>query len=147
MQGNDRGFRPVVGRLAPFIAAAVITWVTVVVGEAVDWPLYVLAAGLAVGSGALAAAATLVALRRPEGWAARFGGTLASLAFLGAVALLRQSAGGGGSGAAVVSVIPVFYTALHSRARHQLYVVLAGMAAFYFAPILLIGPPAYPHSQ
>ncbi|HUN79143.1 MAG TPA: sensor domain-containing diguanylate cyclase [Solirubrobacteraceae bacterium] len=147
MQGNTRGFRSVGGRLAPFIAAAVVTWVTVAVGERVDWPLFALAAALAVGSGALAAAATLFALRRPEGWAARFGGIVASLAFLGAVALLRQSAGGGGSGAAVVSVIPVFYTALHSRARHQLYVVLAGMAAFYFAPIVLIGGSAYPATQ
>lgn len=147
MQGNDRGFRSVGGRLAPFIAAAVITWVTVGVGERVDWPLYVLAAALAVGSGALAAAATLFALRRPEGWAARFGGTVASLAFLGAVALLRQSAGGGDSGAAVVSVIPVVYTALYSRARHQLYVVLAGMAAFYIAPIMFIGAPAYSEVQ
>jgi diguanylate cyclase (GGDEF)-like protein len=69
-----------------------------------------------------------------------------SLIFLAAVTLLRSSAGGTGSGAAVVALLPVFYTALYSD-RRQLCAVIVGVALFFLAPILLIGPPNYPHTQ
>lgn len=132
---------PVSLRLAPFAAAAVLAWVAVLVGSKIDWTLYAVATALLLALGALAAL-------RPGGrGVARLHGTLASLLFLAAVALLRDSAGGSNSGVAIVSVIPVFYTALYGGARRQLYIVLAGMAVFYLAPILLVGPPAYPHSQ
>jgi diguanylate cyclase (GGDEF)-like protein len=127
--------------IAPFMAAAVLTWATVIVGSKMDWALYAIATALLLCSGALA----LVSAQRL--WRTRFGGTLASLVFLAAIALLRDSAGGSNSGAAVLCVIPVFYTALFGEARHQLYVVLAGMAVFYLAPIVLVGPPDYPHTQ
>src|SRR5258708_56883 len=41
----------------------------------------------------------------------------------------------------------VFYTARDTQSRRQLVVILGGVALFYLAPMLLIGPPAYPHPQ
>ncbi len=127
--------------LAPFVAASVLAWATVIVGSSIDWTLYAIATILLVLSG------VLTALHRRTPWTTRFGGTLSSLIFLAAVALLRNSAGGTNSGVAVLSLIPVFYTALFGEERHQLYVVLAGMTVFYLAPIIIVGPPAYPHTQ
>jgi diguanylate cyclase (GGDEF)-like protein len=127
--------------LAPFMAAAALTWGTVIVGSAIDWTLYAVATALVLLSGVLAA------LRAAGLWRARFGATFLSLIFLAAVAVLRDSAGGANSGVAVVSLIPVFYTALFGGGRRQLYSVLAGMAVFYLAPIIVIGPPAYPSTQ
>ncbi len=127
--------------LLPFAGAAALAWGAVIVGSSIDWTLYALAVAL------LALAGGLAAVRSRTRWSARYGGTLSSLVFLAAVAILRSSAGGINSGAAVVSLIPVFYTALYSQRRHELYVVLAGVTVFYLAPIILVGPPDYPHSQ
>ncbi|MGH2874345.1 MAG: diguanylate cyclase domain-containing protein, partial [Solirubrobacteraceae bacterium] len=71
----------------------------------------------------------------------------ASLMFLAAVALLRQSAGGIRSGVSILSLIPIFYTALASSDRRQLYAVLAGLGGFYALPIVLVGAPPYPSSE
>jgi K+-sensing histidine kinase KdpD len=86
-------------------------------------------------------------LRVAVPWRMSIGGVASSLVFLAAVAVLRSSAGGINSGVGVVSLIPVFYAALYSRTAIQLYVVLAGVAVFQLAPILLVGPPEFPHSQ
>ncbi len=48
------------------------------------------------------------------------------LLFLAAVAMLRNSAGGVDSSAGGMSLLPVFYTALYSRSRRDLYLVVAG---------------------
>jgi diguanylate cyclase (GGDEF)-like protein len=126
---------------APFVAASVLAWSAVIVGSSIDWGLYAISSLLLVFAGGL------MALRIRRLWTARFGGTFAALIFLLAVALLRQSAGGINSGVSVICLVPVFYTALHSESRHQLYVVIAGMAAVYLAPIVLIGAPDYPQTQ
>jgi diguanylate cyclase (GGDEF)-like protein len=123
------------------MAASVLAWVTVIVGSSIDWSLYAVATALLLLSGVLAA------LRSQELWTTRFGGMLSPLVFLAAVALLRESAGGINSGAAVISLIPVFYVALFGEGHRQLYVVLAGMVVCYLAPIVIIGAPAYPHTQ
>jgi diguanylate cyclase (GGDEF)-like protein len=127
--------------VAPFAAAAVLAWLSILVGSTIDWGLYSIATGLLVLS------AALVTLRGSGVSKSRFLGTIASLIFLASVALLRNSAGGSNSGVAVLSLIPVFYTAMYSGSDRQLYVVLAGMTIFYLAPILIVGPPAYPHTQ
>ena len=44
-------------------------------------------------------------------------------------------------------MIPVFHTALYSRSRRDLGAVVAGVGLFYLLPILIVGPPSYPHSQ
>ncbi|MGH7635655.1 MAG: hypothetical protein ACRENC_18140, partial [Gemmatimonadaceae bacterium] len=83
-------------------------------------------------------------LRTTVPWRITAGGVSSSLVFLAAVAMLRSSAGGINSGVGIVSLIPVFYASLYSRKALQLYVVLAGVAVFDIAPILLVGPPEFP---
>jgi diguanylate cyclase (GGDEF)-like protein len=136
---RERG--PFALSLAPFAAAAVLAWLAVIVGTSIDWSLYALASALMVLAG------TLGALRAKGVWTTRFGGVLPSLISLAALALLRNSAGGINSGAAVLSLVPVFYTALFGDGPYDLYVVLVGATVFYLAPIVIIGPPAYPHTQ
>jgi len=63
------------------------------------------------------------------------------------VAFLRNSAGGIASGASALAILPVFQTALYSRSRRDLLLVLIGLALFFVVPIVLVGPPAYPHTQ
>lgn len=125
----------------PFVAASLLAWSAVIVGSTIDWTLYAI-------SGLLVALAGGLTLLRARGvWTTRYGGAFAPLLFLLAVALLRQSAGGTNSGVGVICLIPVFYTALYSEGRHQLFAVIAGMAAVYLAPIVLIGAPQYPETQ
>lgn len=125
----------------PFAGAAALAWLAVLVGSTVDWPGYIAATVVLVVSGVLARA------ERTRGWPASWGLLPASLSFLLAVALLRSAAGGISSGAGILSMIPVFYAALCGAERRQLYVVLVAVGLFYLAPIFLIGPPPYPHSQ
>ena len=127
--------------LAPFAGAAVLAWLTMLVSVSVNVPSYLGSVLLLVVSG------TLVAAGHGAGRAARFGHLPGSLVFLLAVAVLRDSAGGSQSGVAVLSMVPVFYAALSGSSRRQLAIVLAAVAALYLVPIVVIGPPPYPHSQ
>ena len=125
----------------PFAGAALLAWLAVPVGTSLSWPAYAASVVL------LALTALLARLERATRWSPALGQIPVSLAFLAAVAVLRASAGGISSGAAVLSMIPVFYTALSGSGRRQLYIVLIGLAAFYLLPILVVGPPPFPHSQ
>jgi diguanylate cyclase (GGDEF)-like protein len=127
--------------LAPFAGAALLAWSVVLVGGHVDWDQYAVSAGLGVAGGILALAAMV---RHPR---IRLGGAPGAIVFLGAVAVLRNSVGGTTSGAAALAMIPVFHTALYSRSRRDMAIVVAGVGIFYLAPILIVGPPAYPSSQ
>ncbi len=135
--GLDAGRGSYAFRVAPFAAAAALVWAAVIVGSSIDWALYALSIALLLLAGGV----------RFTPLGGRFEGALSSLVFLAAVAVLRDSAGGSGSGVAVVSLIPVFYTALYGRTLRWLYVVLGGVTVFYLAPIVLVGPPQYPSSQ
>jgi diguanylate cyclase (GGDEF)-like protein len=126
---------------APFVAAATLAWAAVLVGSDIKWAQYVLSAALAVIAGALAVEATR------ERRVTRLGLVPAALLFLVAVGFLRNSAGGISSGTSALAMIPVFHSALYSRSRRQLAVVVAGVGLFYLLPIIIVGPPAYPHSQ
>lgn len=123
--------------VAPFEFATVLAWVAVLVSTSVESGEYVAATVLVVLVGTLP-----LTNWRPV----RFGGVLSALLYLAAVALLRDSAGGFTSGVGVLTLVPVFYVALYGS-RRALFAVIAGVAAFYLAPILLIGPPGYPTSQ
>lgn len=127
--------------LAPFAAVALAAWLAVGMGASVDGRAY-------AASVATLAVTAALAWRQSRGRRQpALGQVPASLAFLIAVALLRQSAGGIRAGVAVLSVVPVFYTALSTTHRRQLYAVLGGLAAFYVLPIVLVGPPPYPASE
>lgn len=120
----------------PFAVAALLAWLTLPIATSVDWTEYALAAALLVLCG-------ICHELLPRG----IGRVAPELIFLAALGLLRDSGGGTASGASAVAIVPVFYVALHSESRRDLYVVLAGLAVFYIAPILIVGPPAYPHTQ
>jgi diguanylate cyclase (GGDEF)-like protein len=141
MGGHRQSVRAFTRQQAPFAGAAALGWVAMLVGTSLHWGQY-----------ALSVALVAIALAIP--FAAAAGGRLkrapvvvGSLVLLIALALLRNSAGGSTSGVSVLALIPVFYTALNTQSRRQLVVILIGVALFYLAPMLLIGPPAYPHTQ
>ncbi|MGH2831137.1 MAG: diguanylate cyclase domain-containing protein [Solirubrobacteraceae bacterium] len=125
-------------RVAPFAGAAVLAWASAIVGSSINWTVYGTSCVLLLLAGVL---------RTTVPWRITAGGVSSSLVFLAAVAMLRSSAGGINSGVGIVSLIPVFYASLYSRKALQLYVVLAGVAVFDLAPILLVGPPEFPQSQ
>jgi diguanylate cyclase (GGDEF)-like protein len=136
-----RDLRAVIRDSAPFCAAALLAWTVVLVGSRVSWGQYAAACALALVAGVLAVPAT----RDRAG--TRLGLVPAALVFLTAVAFLRNSIGGSSSGTSALAMIPVFHTALSSRSRRQLGIVVAGVGLFYLLPIFLVGPPAYPTSQ
>ncbi|MGA9858592.1 MAG: sensor domain-containing diguanylate cyclase [Solirubrobacteraceae bacterium] len=126
--------------LAPFAGAAILAWLTMLAGTGIEWPAF------AASTGLLAIAGVLAHRGSRSDRMVRFGQLPGCLTFLLAVAILRGAAGIT-SGVAGLSMIPVFYAALAGSSRRQLCGVLVGVAAFYLVPILVIGPPAYPHSQ
>jgi hypothetical protein len=70
-----------------------------------------------------------------------------ALAFLAAVALLRQAGGGLVSGVGILALVPVLQAALFGRDRRELWVILAATTALFLAPILVAGGTEYPHTQ
>lgn len=124
-------------KAAPLAAAALLAWLAVIVGGHVDWVEYAWASGLLVATGALPAFGVRDL---------RVGSVPASLLFLAALGLLRRSVGGIGSGIAMLSLIPVFYTALN-RGNRALAAVIGATALFYVAPIVIVGGSGYPDSE
>jgi diguanylate cyclase (GGDEF)-like protein len=125
--------------LAPFSGAAVLAWSLMLIGARVDWGQYAVSGVLAVVGGVLA----LRAMVREPG----FGGAVGSVVFLAAIAVLRNSVGGSNSGASALAMIPVFHTALYSRSRRDMAIVVGGVGILFLAPILIIGSPTYPQTQ
>jgi diguanylate cyclase (GGDEF)-like protein len=118
-------------RSAPFAGALLAAFAVAPVGTHPDRLIY----GAAIALGVL----SVVLMDRQQG-------TLApSFIFLGAVALLRHSVGGASAGIAVVTLLPVTATALHGT-RAQLTPVIAGVAAYFVLPVVLIGGQQYPAS-
>lgn len=136
-----RDLRSATRAFAPFSAAALLAWALVLIGSHVYWEQYALSGALAVIAGVLAVQA--MRLRDDS----RLGLVPAALLFLAAVAFLRNSVGGTTSGTSALAMVPVFHAALYGRSRRQLAVVVIGVALFYMLPILIVGPPSYPHSQ
>jgi diguanylate cyclase (GGDEF)-like protein len=129
---------------APFVLVIAAAWGLAQTQDPVDQGTYLLAA-------AIAGASLLMALLRPadRGPIARAAGDVpSSLVLLGAIGLLRVSVPSEPVSAyALVALIPVFWTALYGDGLGQLMVMLVGLTAFYAAPPLILGPPAYPYSD
>jgi diguanylate cyclase (GGDEF)-like protein len=125
--------------LLPFAAAAGLASGVALLADRIDWAQY----GIALSLGVLAG---LIRLTPWQGTLGRAREVFPSLVFLTGVAFLRSAAGGANSGIAVVSLLPVFWTALHGD-RRQLCIVTAGLAVFFLGPPLTIGGAAYPASQ
>jgi diguanylate cyclase (GGDEF)-like protein len=125
--------------MAPFLGASLLAWIVVPIGSSMHWGVYAASAAMAIVAG------TLGVVPLP-GILARAREAIPSLVFLLSIGLLRDSAGGINSAVGTLALLPVFYTALYST-RAQLCTVLVGMTTVLLAQNLLIGPPAYPHSQ
>ena len=68
------------------------------------------------------------------------------IAYFVVIALLREADGGGMSGYGALSMLPVFWLALYGT-REQLAVSIAGVAAVFVVPLLVLGEPEYPSSR
>jgi diguanylate cyclase (GGDEF)-like protein len=129
------------GRIGPFAGACALAWAAVLVGSSIVWWQYAVSVVLALLAGLLA---LLTSHSRRHGWLAV---VPSALLLLIAVGLVRNSAGGIPSGASALAILPVFQTALYSPSRRDLLLVLGGLALLFVLPVLIFGPPAYPHTQ
>jgi diguanylate cyclase (GGDEF)-like protein len=73
---------------------------------------------------------------------ARVAGVISVVAYLFSVALLRDGASPT-AGFGPLVLLPVIWSALRGR-RVELAIAVAGVAAVYIAPEILVGPPRYP---
>ena len=126
-------------QLGPFALTAIVAWGSALVGTHVDWTQYAISLGLLAASWTYG---VVIGLRGRM----LTGTVLGSLGFLAALALARNAVGGSVASISIISLLPVFQTALYVRDRLGLWIVLAGVAAFYVAPLVLVGAPAYPAS-
>jgi diguanylate cyclase (GGDEF)-like protein len=129
---------------APFMVVVVAAWGLAQTQHPIDLGTY-------LASGVIAIASLLMVLLRPasRGPITRAVGDVPSgLVLLAGVGLLRASVPSGPVSAyGLVALVPVFWTALYGDGLGQLVVMLVGLAAFYAAPSLILGPPAYPYSD
>ena len=128
-----------VRQLGPFVATTLVAWVAVLFGTQVDWREYVVSVALLFVSWAYG----LVASLRGR---VLTGTTIGSLGYLLALGLMRDAAGGSVASISILTLLPMIQTALYVRDRVGLWIVLAGIAAFYLAPLVFVGPPRYPNS-
>jgi diguanylate cyclase (GGDEF)-like protein len=123
-------------RLAPFAAAAILGFALVGLTARPDPGRF--AAAAATCAGVVALTALVPWARLPRDFR-----MLPPLLFLLSAWLLRDAGGGTAAGVGALALLPVFWSALHGT-RRELMVVLAGVAAYYALPILLVGGAAYP---
>jgi diguanylate cyclase (GGDEF)-like protein len=98
-----------------------------------------------VASVALTVVVIGAAIALPWGRLPAWAQAVPPFAYLLAVALLRDGAGGAASGFGPLLLLPVFWLALYGSAL-QLGAVLVGVGAVYYVPMLVIGGAAYPVS-
>ena len=127
-------------RGAPFLGVMMLALVVLPLPPAGDRPNAVL---LAVG---LSALIVLAAAFAPWYRLPRYAEVLPPLAYFVVIAFLRESQGGAASGYAALAMMPVFWLALYGT-RSQLAIGIAGLAAMFATPLVLVGAPDYPASE
>jgi diguanylate cyclase (GGDEF)-like protein len=98
------------------------------------------------GAALLSALIVLAGALIPWSRLPRFAEVVPPLAYFVVIALLRESDGAGQSSYAVLALLPMFWLALYGT-RRDLGVAMAGIAAVFLAPLLLVGAPEYPASE
>ena len=124
------------GILIPYAACCAIALLMLLFGGPVNYEV-VPALVLQVIVGTLVALAPRLSLDR---WP--YGGSLAIVAYLVSVALLRDG-GGPTAGFGPLVLLPVIWASVRGR-RDELAVAVVGVALVYIAPAVLIGAPRYP---
>jgi diguanylate cyclase (GGDEF)-like protein len=127
-------------RSAPFLGAMLLALAVLPLPPDGDRPVAVL---LAVGLTALIVATVVLA---PWHRLPRFAEAVPPLAYFVVIALLRESQGGAVSGYSALAMLPVFWLALYGT-RSDLAIGIAGLAAMFFAPLVLLGAPDYPSME
>jgi diguanylate cyclase (GGDEF)-like protein len=125
---------------APFLGAMLLALAVLPLPPDGDRPVAVL---LAVGLTALIVATVVFA---PWHQLPRFAEAVPPLAYFVVIALLRESQGGSVSGYSALAMLPVFWLALYGT-RSDLAIGIAGLAATFFAPLVLLGAPDYPATE
>ena len=139
MSPSPRLNRAAVRRLAPYAATLLLGFALVALDPNLRVWEFAAAFGLACMVPVLVALLPWASLPRSA--------RLAPIAiFFIALALLRDSVGGASAGVGVVALLPICWLALHGS-RRELAVGLAGVAAFWALPVLLIGGAEYPPAQ
>src|SRR5688500_10376763 len=128
------------GRAAPFLGAMALALVVYPLPPAGNEP------GALYGAALLSALIVLAAVWTPWSRLPRFAEVVPPLAYFVVIALLRESDGASQSAYAVLAMLPVFWLALYGT-RRDLAVAMAGVAAVFLAPLVLVGAPEYPSSE
>jgi diguanylate cyclase (GGDEF)-like protein len=126
-------------RALPFIVAALL-----------PYPLLPLPpghwiAGLVVASAVLTVLIGAAVVLVPWARLPSFAPILPGVAYLLAVALLRDAGGGMRAGVAPLMLLPVIWLSLYGT-RGQLSAIIASSALFLILPVLVTGAPEYPSS-
>ena len=133
-------------RAAPFIAAAMVGFVMLVVAQPPDYVSsteeHVLAGAAVLLAVLTGAAVWFVAWERWPRWTA----VIPPLAYILVVALLREAGGGSVSGFGTLALVPVVWVGLYGT-RRDLIATLAGVALLFVLPIIVWGAPGYPDSE
>jgi diguanylate cyclase (GGDEF)-like protein len=123
-------------RLAPFAGATLLGLGLGLIGSRVD----VAELGVSV---VLTVALFALALIMPWPPVATWRRALPAFGYLLTIGILRDAAGGAGSGLSALMLLPIFWLALYGT-RAQLVTMLVATAVAFYAPFVLIGAPAYP---
>jgi diguanylate cyclase (GGDEF)-like protein len=127
-------------RAAPFLGAMLLALCVYPLPPSGNEPRILSAAA------ALSAVIVLLAIAAPWSRLPRFAEIVPPLAYFVVIALLRESDGASQSAYAVLAMLPMFWLALYGT-RRDLAVSIAGVAAVFLAPPLLVGAPEYPSSE
>jgi diguanylate cyclase (GGDEF)-like protein len=127
-------------RAAPFLGAMLLALCIYPLPPAGHEPFALAAAAV------LSALIVLAAIVVPWAKLPRFAEVLPPLAYFVVIALLREADGQALSAYGVLAMLPVFWLALYAN-RRELTVAMAGIAAVFLSPLVLVGPPAYPSSE
>jgi diguanylate cyclase (GGDEF)-like protein len=123
-------------RLAPFAGATLLGVGLGLIGSRVDLVELGISVVLTVG---LFCVAVWAPWPRVPSWTR----ALPAFAYLLAIAVLRDAAGGAGSGLSSLMLLPVFWVALYGT-RAQLIAVLVASALMLYVPFVVVGAPTYP---
>jgi PAS domain S-box-containing protein len=129
-----------VGRVAPYIGVITLALPLGFLSRSDLDPQLLLAAVLLTGL--IATSPWTVPWQRLPFWAQ----AIPPNSYFLVVFLLREAEGGAGSGFTPLVVLPVVWLALYGT-RSELGVSIAGVAATFVVPALLIGDPGYPDAE